>query len=177
MTSKEADVQHRTPRWQLCGQTGLVHVRLLLTQHLLAIAATHIWSAAFSPKQPFKPLTRRISNLPFAARTHMSWKNQTLLARLMPTLHQFAIAPLQLMHSKEISDCGHSPGQNLKKFQTSLSRHFVRTIVPRTKLSRVSRVPHPRNNLNATISKFDLNIVLKRDLVLEDTCKLQRMWR
>jgi hypothetical protein len=56
---------HRLP---LCGQTGLMHVRLLLTQHLSAVAAMFMLRCSLRRGSGRSKLQSRwISNRPFAA--------------------------------------------------------------------------------------------------------------
>ena len=45
---------------RVAGQTGLAQVRLLLTQHFLAVAAMFFAVQQVSPKQPFKMIKTRL---------------------------------------------------------------------------------------------------------------------
>jgi hypothetical protein len=54
--------------WRQCGQTGLMHVRLLLTQHLSAVAAMFMLRCSLRRGSGRSKLQSRwISNRPFAA--------------------------------------------------------------------------------------------------------------
>lgn len=57
------DLRCGLDRGLLCGQTGLMQMQLLLTQHLLAVAARNIWYRSIFAKAAVQTdQLRRISN-------------------------------------------------------------------------------------------------------------------